>query len=309
MALNGKPGVTQKTKEHIISIAKELNYKPNSSARSLRVSKTKMIGLIIPDIVNNFYGVIVEYVRKEVESYGYFLLLGITGSNSANEEKYINEFITRGVDGVIYIPQLKHSDIRYVEQFDECKIPYLFLTARYEELDVPYVLCDLKKGFYEMTKHLLEQGLTEIYVMVGDKKVDQPYISGFYEACREFGICPDETVIVESSFEFEAIQEVADEIFFKGPQAIMTISDLMACGVMQQARKRGIRIPEELSVTGYDDVIYSIINHIPISTVMQPIKEMCVIAVNNLMNIMKYGIVPPSVILEPKLVLRETTRD
>ncbi|SCI93651.1 Degradation activator [uncultured Blautia sp.] len=268
-----------------------------------------MIGLIIPDIVNNFYGVIVEYVRKEVESYGYFLLLGITGSNSANEEKYINEFITRGVDGVIYIPQLKHSDIRYVEQFDECKIPYLFLTARYEELDVPYVLCDLKKGFYEMTKHLLEQGLTEIYVMVGDKKVDQPYISGFYEACREFGICPDETVIVESSFEFEAIQEVADEIFFKGPQAIMTISDIMACGVMQQARKRGIRIPEELSVTGYDDVIYSIINHIPISTVMQPIKEMCVIAVNNLMNIMKYGIVPPSVILEPKLVLRETTRD
>ena len=70
----------------------------------------------------------------------------------------------------------------------------------------------------------------------------------------------------------------------------MTISDIMACGVMQQARKRGIRIPEELSVTGYDDVIYSIINHIPISTVMQPIKEMCVIAVNNLMNIMKYSL-------------------
>ena len=70
----------------------------------------------------------------------------------------------------------------------------------------------------------------------------------------------------------------------------MTISDMMACGVMQQARKREIQIPESLSVTGYDDVIYSVINHIPITTVKQPIKEMCKIAVNNLMSLIDYGI-------------------
>lgn len=308
LALNNQQGVRQKTRERVMEIAKELNYKPNRSARSLRASKSKMIGLLLPDIVNNFFSEVVEEVRREVESYDYFLLLGIAGSEK--EEQYIDEFITRNVDGVLYVPQLKYSDnVQYVKQFDKCGIPYLFLTARRPELDVPYVICDLEKGFYEMAKHLLSQGLTDIYVMVADRRVDVPYINGFFRACEEFGQHPDESVIVESSFDFESIQALADEIFLKKPQAIMTISDMMACGVMQQARKRKILIPEELMVTGYDDVIYSTINYIPISTVMQPIREMCSMAVNNLMNIINYKVKPQSVVLEPKLILRETTKN
>lgn len=297
------------TREMICSIAKELNYKPNNSAKSLRASKSKMVGLLIPDIVNNYYSVVVEYVRREIESYGYFLILGIIGSNSSNEERYINEFIARGVDGVIYIPQLKHSASRKaVSELGAYGIPYLYLSARDEDSDTPYVICDLEKGFYEMANHLLDQGLHNIYVMVGDRIVDKPYIQGFTRACREHGIEPDPSAIVESSFDFEGIQRVADQIFLHNPDAIMTISDMMACGVMQQARKREIQIPESLAVTGYDDVIYSVVNHIPISTVKQPIKEMCKIAVNNLMSLIDYGIHPQSVILEPSLVIRETTK-
>jgi len=308
MAINGKDRVSEETRRAIFNAVKELSYKPNNSARNLRASKTKVIGLLIPDVLNSYYSEVMEYIREELESYGYFLILGISGNKIENEAKYISEFISWGVDGVICVPQLIYvSDTTYMKPLDDYKIPYIFLSARYEQVSAPYVMCDLKKGSYILTDYLLSKGLTKIFLMVGDFEVDKPYISGFKEAFEKHGLEFDQSAIYKSSYKFDEIQNIAEIMIDQRPQAIMSISDLMACAILQVARKRKLKVPSELSVTGYDDVIYSTINQLPITTVKQPIKEMCALTVNNLMNIINYGIIPQSAMLEPRLIIRDTT--
>lgn len=309
LAINGKDGVTEQTKQRILDAVEELSYQPDSAARNLRASGTKVIGLVIPDVRNCFYGEITEYIRREVESYGYFLILGITGNSSNNEKKYVSEFISRRVEGVIWVPQLTYvDDISHIMRMDEYKIPYLFLAAYYEQSKAPYVMCDLQKGSYRMTKYLIEQQIRDIKLLIGDKRVDDTYISGYQKALEDAGLSYRESNVYESSYHFEEVQKTAMEILREKPEAIMTNSDFTACAVLQAARARGLSIPRDLSVCGYDDVIYATINQIPLTTVSQPIEKMCRMAVNNLMNLLQYGVVPESISLEPSLVIRDTVK-
>lgn len=308
LVINGKEGVTEKRKKMVLDAVEALSYQPDNAARNLRTSETKMIGLLVPDVRNHFYGEIVEYVRREVESYGFFLIIGITG-NSTNEKKYISEFISRKVEGIIWVPQLTYvKDVKHMRKLDEYHIPYIFLAADYEQSNAPFVMCNLKKGMYMMTQYLLKRDIRDIRLLIGDKRVDETYISGYKKALEEADLTYDESDVYESSYHFDDVQKLAMEILKEKPEAIMTNSDFTACAVLQAARMKGLSIPEDLSVCGYDDVIYATINQIPLTTVSQPIERMCKLAVNNLMNLLRYGIIPDSVILEPSLVIRDTVR-
>lgn len=308
LVINGKEGVTDKRRKMVLDAVESLSYQPDNAARNLRTSKTKVIGLLIPDVRNNFYGEITEYIRREVESYGFFLIIGITG-NSANEKKCISEFISRKVDGVIWVPQLTHvKDVSYMKKLDEYHIPYLFLAAEYEQSNAPFVMCNLKKGAYMMTRYLLEKEIHDIRLLIGDRRVDKTYISGYRKALEDGEIAYEETKVYESSYHFEDVQKLAMEILKDKPEAIMTNSDFTACAVLQAARMKGVSVPGELSVCGYDDIMYASISQIPLTTVRQPIERMCKMAVNNLMNLLRFGVVPDSVILEPILVIRDTVK-
>ena len=308
LVIKGKEGVTDKRRKMVMDAVEALSYQPDNAARNLRTSETKMIGLLIPDVRNSFYGEITEYIRREVESYGFFLIIGITG-NSANEKKYISEFISRKVDGVIWVPQLTYvKDVKHMKKLDAYHIPYLFLAAEYEQSNAPFVMCNLKRGAYLMTRYLLERDIRDIRLLVGDKRVDDTYISGYRKALEDENMEFAEGKVYESSYHFEDVQKLAMEILKDKPEAIMTNSDFTACAVLQAAQMKGVSIPGELSVCGYDDVIYAMISQIPLTTVRQPIERMCKMAVNNLMNLLRYGVMPDSVILEPTLVIRDTVR-
>lgn len=308
LVINGKEGVTEKKRKMILDAIEALSFQPDSAARNLRMSETKMIGLLVPDVRNCFYGEIVEYVRREVESYGFFLIIGITG-NSNNEKKYISEFISRRVDGVIWVPQLTYvKDMRHSKKLDKYHIPYIFLAADYEQSNAPFVMCNLKKGTYMMTQYLIEKDIRDIRLLIGDRRVDEAYISGYKKALEEADLVYEESNVYESSYHFDDVQKLAMDILEEKPEAIMTNSDFTACAVLQAARMKGLSIPENLSVCGYDDVIYATINQIPLTTISQPIERMCKLAVSNLMNILQRNVIPDSVILEPSLVIRDTVR-
>ena len=159
-----------------------------------------------------------------------------------------------------------------------------------------------------MTRYLLERDIRDIRLLVGDKRVDDTYISGYRKALEDENMEFAEGKVYESSYHFEDVQKLAMEILKDKPEAIMTNSDFTACAILQAAQMKGVSIPGELSVCGYDDVIYATISQIPLTTVRQPIERMCKMAVNNLMNLLRYGVMPDSVILEPTLVIRDTVR-
>ena len=309
LALNLKDGVSEKTRNKILDVAKELNYYGNASARSLRSSKSKVIGVIVPDITNIFFSNILEILRVNIEKFGYFLLIGITGNKVENEKKYVFEFISRNVDGVICIPMLKHSESSsHIQNFAEHGIPLVFLSAAYSGYKAPCIMCDLAKGSYEMTTYLINKGLTRMALITGDKLVDSDYITGFKKAFLENKLPFDETVIYECEFSFESAFEITETILKWNPQAILTVSDLMACAVVQAARTKHLRIPQDISIAGYDDVLYATINQTPITTVKQPIEEMCDRATKILIRMIENNTIDNRwELLEPHIVIRDST--
>lgn len=309
LALSLKEGVSEQTRNKIMDVARELNYYGNASARSLRASKSKIIGVIVPDITNIFFSNMLEILRANIEKLGYFLLVGITGNKVENEKKYVFEFISRNVDGVICIPMLKHSeDTSHIRRFAEHDIPVVFVSAAYSGIKAPCVMCDLARGSYEMASYLIHKGLTRMALIAGDKLVDNDYIIGFKKAFLEKKLPFEEDAIYECEFSFESAFAVTEKILERNPQAILAVSDLMACAAVQAARTKHLKIPRDISIAGYDDVLYSTINQTPITTVHQPIAEMCKRATQILIDMiendaMDYG----WELLEPHIVVRDST--
>lgn len=309
IALNHKKGVSPKTMERVTAAAKELNYHVNRSAKALRSYSSQVIGIIVPEVINIYYGTMIEYVREYVESKGYFLIIGITDNKLSNEKRYIREFISRNVDGIIIVPMLKYSnEVAHLKEVQSYGIPIVSLSAAYAGLETPCIMCNLSKGMYELTKYMLDRGIRRIALVAGDKRVDNDYIHGFKAAFEEKGIGIDDSLIFESDISFEGALSKSKEILDLHPEAVMTISDLMACGIVQAAKNRGLNIPGDISITGYDDVIYASINQTPITTVHQPIREMCKRAVDVIVDWIEGAEAIPSVeLLAPVVVYRDTT--
>lgn len=309
LALNNKDKVRKETYDLVIAAAKELNYSVNISAKALRTARTNMIGLIVPDITNIFFSVIVDKIRECVEARGYFLLIGITDNKLKNEKKYVSEFLSRNVDGIIIIPMLKFvEDLSHIEEIQRYDIPLVFLTARYREISAATVMCDLAAGAYDMTCFLLENGIKRISFIIGDKRVDADYLIGFKTALQEYGLTYRDENVYESEFTLHNALAVSERILKKSPQAIMTVSDLMACAAVQAARIMGLSIPEDVAITGYDDVLYSSINQTPVTTVRQPIDEMCRRSSEILFEMIESGRITTELeLFRPSIVYRETT--
>lgn len=310
IALNHKKGVSPKTMERVSKAAKELNYHVNRTAKALRSYSSQVIGIIVPEVINVYYGMMIEYVREYVESKGYFLIIGITDNKLSNEKRYIREFISRNIDGLIVVPMLKYSnEVSHLKEIQSYGIPVVSLSASYAGLEAPCIMCNLSKGMYELTKHMLNEGIRRIALVAGDKRVDNDYIHGFKAAYEEKGLEIDDGLIFESDISFEGALAKSKEILDQQPEAVMTISDLMACGIVQAAKNRGLNIPGDISITGYDDVIYASINQTPITTVHQPVREMCKRAVEVLVDWIEGAENIPSVeLLAPAVVYRDTTK-
>ena len=157
----------------------------------------------------------------------------------------------------------------------------------------------------------LEKEIEDICLLVGDKRVDEDYILGFKSAMNEHGISAKDDRIYVSDFTLEDALRVSGDILNRKPKAVMTASDLMACAAVQASRTRGLLIPADISVTGFDDVLYASINQTPITTVRQPIDEMCSIALSTLLKMINGKAIIKSfekkVVLPPQLVIRQTT--
>ena len=159
MALNGKPGVNEETRERVLQIARQLNYKPNPYARFLTSKKTNIIGLIVTDITNPFFGNLINYIQQDLGEHGYDIMLGISRGSITEEKRIVQKFIDMHVDGVIAVPSHNPvSDTLHYQELQKLKLPVCFITSYYPGFEVPCVMTDLSDGSYQLTKYLLKNG-------------------------------------------------------------------------------------------------------------------------------------------------------
>lgn len=314
LALNNKSVVNEKTRLHIQELAHELGYSPNAIAKALARKKSGTMGLVVPDIENPFYGKLVRIVDELLNLRHYNLIVATSNERVSGERRVIENFISERVEGVMIAPINKTvKDFEHLSKLAKNQIRHVFVTAYYPDYPSSHVMTDLEQGTFDLVDYLIEQGHRQIRFLIGDQGT-VPVLArmqGYVKAHGKHGLKVDKSRFVHCSLpNFEQAYRAALSLFKSQRQtdAVITMNDVMALGVLRAVTECGIRIPEQMSLAGYDNVIYSSIATIPITTVEQDVETMAVAAVDMLL-----GMTPEdwnnhrTLLLPPKLIVREST--
>jgi LacI family transcriptional regulator len=259
---NGPIKVTEKTRQRILEVAREIGYEPNASARSLRSSRTRNIGIALPDMNNPHMQEILCGAAKEVQSQGFRLLLYSTELQPEYEEESIRELLQRRIDGLILLPT--YSNI-YDEEFQllaSRRNPIVVAGNYYEEdLKLDSVKPGHDQGCLVMMEHLLELGHRRIGFIYG--VIRQPLgterLQNYFHALEMAGIPAEQDLVIHSGVTYQDGYLACQELLKRRPRptAILAINDVLAAGAMHAVFDMGLRIPADISVAGFDDNDFS----------------------------------------------------
>lgn len=313
LVLNSRPGVNKDTKKRVLDAIEKLNYQPNQIARSLINQKTNMIGLVVSDIFNPFYGELAYNMQKETEQHDMNLTLGISNNKVTNEKQIVESMMKRGVDGIVLVPARDgEGDLQHLYKLQEMGIPLVFITSRYQGIRADTVMTDLEQATFELVDYLIDSGEKNI-IFVGEKRSllhVERRISGFQKAFHKHGLFFGEENVIEVDPDVEnGVLVTRNRILRKKPDSIVAINAFTAIGIMKELRDNNIAIPGQVSVSCFDDLDYASILYTPLTVVKQPIEEMCREAV----GLLKEGSKRDSdniveKLLKGELIIRDSTK-
>ncbi|MBU3099574.1 MULTISPECIES: LacI family DNA-binding transcriptional regulator [Clostridium] len=308
-ALNNSKEISKKTRELILKTCEEKGYIPNSTARSLILNKTNMIGLLIPDITNQYYAYVSKGVSSYLEKIGYGLVLCNSDRNKDNENRYIDFLAQKRVDGIILIPvKPKASDYKKII----ANVPLVMADNYVRDLEVSYVGNDNYVGARKIVSHMLSQGYRKIGVILGDESstASNERLKGYKDILTENNIEVNNDILLNSSANFEDGFRLAQILINKKVDAIFTINDSVAMGVMKYAHMNNILIPKDIGIAGYDDIEQASMLTVPLTTVHQKKFELGQIAAKILIEeINNHKTLKQTIILQPELVIRKSCNE
>lgn len=310
MVLNDSLKVSEFTRQHVLRTIGALGYHRNPHARSLSQNKSYNIGFIVPDLTNPFYGSMVGTMQNEINDRDNSLLLGITQNLIPLEKSAIERLLRVDVDGLILVPaHTREQEISHIRALIRQGLPLVFISSHYAGLEQGCVMTDLAQGAYLLTRHLLSMGRRRIAFAGGYRGpvLTEERIKGFRRAHVEAGVPVDERRIVEADPVFEGGREAAARLFegSEKPDAVISANELVCMGVLSHLRGMGVRVPEDVALAGYDDLLFSAMLETPLTTVRQPLQAMCARAADMLFRQIA-GEEPEArpVLLPPELVVR-----
>lgn len=307
LALNRSSLVNQKTGQRIRALAKEMGYAPNPYAKKLALQKSGVVGLVVPDIENVYYAGLVRHINRFMRAAGYGLSIAISENQPRMEADILDEMIRNRVEGVLLAPMNVKSERKdHFERLERAGIPLLFVTARYEGVEANCVMCDLEKGMRELVKHLMERGCTHPVLLTGPEGVQ-----ALDERVRGFLRVAGAEALVERLDEvsYSAACRSVEQLLWRGIRfdALLCVNDLMALGAMNILEAHGCKVPDQVSVCGFDDVVFSRITEMPITTACQPLEQLAREAVFQIERAMIGGEMQ-NILLDTRLVIRKSSR-
>lgn len=310
--INNKPeGLSPEKRKYIQQIIDEMGYTPSGLARGLITKRTSTIGLVIPDITNPFFPLMARGVEDGAQANGYGVFLCNTDGDPNREKQYISLLREKRADGII-LTISQGTDAEYIRSVIGGNIPFVLIDEPVICQDTYGIFFDNRKGGYLATKHLIEIGHRRIACLTG------PYSSitsierldGYKQAIIEAGIAIDESIIMSGSYKEEVGFKCADALIksCSGVTAIFSASDYLAIGVYKAAKVNGLKIPDDLSIVGFDDALNTQLIDPALTDIHQPTYEMGVKAVEMMLKLLSGCNIRKKIItLEPQLIIREST--
>ncbi|PKQ90679.1 LacI family transcriptional regulator [Paenibacillus sp. BGI2013] len=267
--INDRGYVHADTRKKVEDAVKALNFSPNEVARSLYKRKSKLIGLLLPDITNPYFPQLARGVEDRMQEQDYRLIFGNSDEDEQKEQDYIQTFIQNNVVGVISSTNYPHSSI-----YEKLKIPVVFLDRT--SLDRPSVYADGREGGRLAAREIIKRGSRRITVMQGPSQIRpaQDRFEGTIEIIRDAGL--DYRVIQTTSFSINEAGVWAEELFRKyaDTDGVIASNDIAAMAVLHEASRIGRKVPDDVQVIGFDDIPMSSLLSPALSTIRQPAYEM-----------------------------------
>jgi LacI family transcriptional regulator len=319
--VNKKDLVADKTKKKVLRAIEKLGYEPNFIARSLRTKKTSTIGVIVYDISNPFVAQIVRGMEEVVKKRGYIMVLGCTFNDALEEERQINVMINQFIDGLLIISGSDNEKI--YKKIITRKIPLVFVDRELEKFPSVSIIIDNVLAMEKAVDYLYSMGHREIgyisYPVEKQTTVRQRYagyIKGLEKNILSFN--PD-YVIIDERFADKELEGKDMDITFnimqqfirskKLPTAFITISDIIAYGLIKALKENNVNVPEDVSVVGFDNIIFDDYISPPLTTVKQPKKNMGITGMNLLLDIIEgKSIKNKRIVLPTEIIIRQSVK-
>ncbi|EGQ7763253.1 substrate-binding domain-containing protein [Vibrio alginolyticus] len=305
--------VSEEISERVNNAAKELNYyAPSALARSLKVNRTKTIGMLVTTSTNPFFGEVVKGVERSCYQKGYSLILCNTEGDNERMRQSINTLLQKRVDGLILMcSSLEGERIDVFERYPDIPVvvmdwgPMLFTSDKIQDNSL--------RGGYLAAKYLIDCGHTEIGCITGPliKHQAQMRYEGYKRAMNEAGLEFNANWIIESDFECEGGYQAFKKMAQRGalPSSIFVSNDMMAMGVINAANELDIKVPDDLSIIGYDDIHIAKFMSPSLTTIHQPKYRLGQAAVETLVRKLDEKSTEAQVVqLEPTLVERKSVK-
>lgn len=273
--LSGSKRARPQVRHRVLTAVDMLKYHPNHLARDLRAGLRKVIGVIIPDLQNPFLTGVVRGVEDVLQKSGYSLILGNSDEQAEREQKHLAVMRAEGAAGLILVPSdAPHANYESLRTWD---IPIVAADRMPRGLLVDLVCSDNRDGARAATSHLIAHGYKDIAIINGPDGVNvaEDRLAGYREALLAAGIKPRHSLIIHSNFRQAggraSMLRLLDQA--RPPRAVFVANNLMTLGALQAIHERGMAIPEEVAVVGFDDMPWAVSLRPALTVVAQPIEE------------------------------------
>jgi LacI family repressor for deo operon, udp, cdd, tsx, nupC, and nupG len=308
--LSEPEAVRPATRERVQQAVAAMNYTPNAIARQLRRQRKETIIVIVPDIANPFFSGIVKGIENLAHDMGYRVLLGETQGKQERLDYYADLVLTRIADGLILLGSLLPTMVQASVAAGEApSIPLVLACERFDGLQCPTVGIDNVAAACMAVMHLVDRGCSRIATITGpaDNSLSLDRAQGYREVLAEAGLLADPALVGEGDFSIESGFAEMNCLLDKGLalDGVFCANDEMAIGAQQAVLARGLRVPQDVAVMGFDDIRFGAFAHPPLSTIRQPVGDLGEAAMRALDGVLhKKPTEQQSVILPHELVVR-----
>ncbi|UOY90347.1 catabolite control protein A [Bacillus glycinifermentans] len=310
--VNGNPNVKPTTRKKVLEAIERLGYRPNAVARGLASKKTTTVGVIIPDISSIFYAELARGIEDIATMYKYNIILSNSDQNMDKELHLLNTMLGKQVDGIVFMSGNVTDE--HVEEFKRSPVPIVLAASVEEKGETASVAIDYEQALYDAAVMLIENGHKRLAFVSGP--MQEPInkakkLQGFKRALQDKGLEFKEEYVVEGDYTYDSGMEALDALMKldEKPTAVISATDEMALGIIHSAQDKGLSIPEDLEVVGFDNTRLSLMVRPQLTTVVQPTYDIGAVAMRLLTKLMNKEEVDEHIVQLPhRIEQRQSTK-
>ncbi|MFG6121324.1 MULTISPECIES: catabolite control protein A [Thalassobacillus] len=309
--VNGNPNVKPATRKKVLDAIENLGYRPNAVARGLASKKTTTVGVIIPDISSIFFAELARGIEDIATMYNYNIILSNSDQNKEKEIHLINTMLGKQVDGLVFMGGKITED--HIREFKNASVPVALAATIDETESTPSVNINYEEAAFEATELLISHGNDRIAFVSGPEntEINTQKLDGYKRALKEAGREISEGLIVTGDYSYDSGIEAFEQLNAEGqpPTAVFVASDEMALGIIHGAQDKGLKVPEDIEVFGFDNTRLATMVRPTLSTVVQPMYDIGAVAMRLLTKYMnKEEVTEQNVVLPHRIIERNSTK-